>query len=132
MARSSKTRKGGSVNSRIFNEQLAAVAGRTEEMHMEQSSTRQSGRTYRSVIRALLWASAHPNKRVMYATYTNEHAIQAFRMACDLTAGIDGRRAQAQERTITLPNRSVVVFRSSRDTGYAVGTKFTHLVKDAE
>lgn len=99
---------------------------------MEQSSDRRSGRTFRSVLRTILMASANDHQRVLYATYTPEAALQAFRMACDITSGITGRQARAQERSIILPNQSIIDFRSSKDTGYDVGRRFYGFVRDAE
>lgn len=119
------------MNTRLFNDQLAVIASGCEEMHLEQGDARKSGRTFRNVLRALAWASSYPNKRVLYATYSHEHMSQAFRMACDMTSHVE-RKTNAQSRSIELANGSVVEFRSSRDTGYDVGRKFTHLTRDGE
>lgn len=120
------------MNPRIFNDQLCHVLRRTEEQHVEQSDVRRSGRTFRNVLRAVLWASATDNKRMLYATYSPEAAHHAFRMACDITAGIAGRQANASNRSIILPNQSIIEFRSSRDAGYDVGKAYFGIVKDAE
>lgn len=101
-------------------------------MHLCYETARTSGRTYRNVIRTILWASSKPNQNVLFAAYSHDHVIHAFRIAVDLTSSMDGRRASATERRVELPNGSVIQFRSSRDTGYDVGRKFTQLVRDSE
>lgn len=120
------------MNPRIFNDQLCHVMRRTEEQHIEQSDARRSGRTFRNVLRTILWASATDNKRMLYASYGPEEAHRAFRMACDITAGIGGRQVNLNTRSITLPNQSIIEFRSSRDTGYDVGKVYFGIAKDAE
>lgn len=120
------------MNTRIFNEQLAVVGQKAKEIHLEYGEDRRSGRTYRNILRALLYASSFPGTTTLYANYGPDASMHAFRMACDMTAGMDGRRAMAQERTLELPNGSRIKFRSSRDTGYEVGKTFEMLVRDAE
>lgn len=120
------------MNTRLFNEQLAVIASKCDDMHLCYETARTSGRTYRNVLRTLLMASSKPNQNVLYATYTHDHVVRAFRLACDMTSGMDGRRARGPERQLELPNGSVISFRSSRDTGYEVTKKFTQLVRDSE
>lgn len=103
-----------------------------DEAYIEQSPDRRSGRTFRSILRTMLWASSAPNKRVLFATYGPEAAAHAFRMACDITAAVNGRKINAQSRSIILPNQSIVEFRSSRDTGYEIGKRYFGIARDDE
>lgn len=70
---------------------------------------RRLGKTFRSILHSLTWASANPDQRVLHMNLTPVEARHSFEMTCSMTAAIN-RKISPENRTIRLDNGSVIEF----------------------
>lgn len=118
---------------REYNSILAVVAGRASEVYNEEDGLRQSGKTFRAIMRTFLWASANPGKRALYATMSQDSRRHAFNMAVQMisSAGVKAK-VNRDSHSITFPNGAIAEFRCMADTGYMAGKQFVGVVRDVD
>ncbi len=112
------------MNSRL------AILGKPGVVGITETGDRGTGKTYRSILRSLLEASASPNKYVLYVSSSMESSYRAFRMAFDM-ATPSGAEYSHFNRSITLPNGSTVHFRHvGQNADVFHGYRYDAIAKD--
>ncbi len=95
---------------------------------------RNSGQTFRAVLRTVAHASSTENARAIYVGDTRDHLMRAFRMCCDILNVCipDFFLVNMPEMIVTLRNGSVIKFCSTEyiEKGAWHGLNLTYYEQD--
>ena len=97
---------------------LGPLFARANDAYIERGTSRRQGRTFRSVLWALLNASRFPDKRSVHLSSNSEGARQAFQMACNVVSSIQVT-VKPESLSIEFPNNSVLCFRGPKPDDFS-------------